>query len=174
MAACMQQHEVPCRYTAQRVQHLVDVDDVLVGIVVRVRFQIQARAPEKRYVIRPGRLTRPDRRIGSRSQDKAGSNAQRTRSAGRLNRHQAIRIDAVREGEFLHRGVERRVAGRPDIGLATLRVHQALLGNLDYIEHRRLALGRAKDANAQVNLLGTRVIVVFGNQAENRVGFGGL
>ena len=81
----------------------------------------------------------------------------------------------------LHRGIfaeherhqrmdELHVALGAEISFRILFLDQLALGRLDRTEHRRAALAGAVDADAEVDLVGPRVLVVQLDQREQRVG----
>ena len=64
----------------------------------------------------------------------------------------------------------RRRALGAEVGFGGLLVDQLALGGLDRAEHRGFALTGAVDADAEVDLVGTRIGVVELDQREERVG----
>ena len=170
----MQQHEIAGIGLAQRIEHRIDPDHVFLRVVIGVRDELEPGAAQQGNMIGPGRIRHPHLRIGARPQDQAGRNAQAAGAARGLDRTQAIGIACVAERQVLHPRIELRIARRADIGLAVLRIDDALLGLLDDVEDRRFPLRCAKHADAEIDLLGTRVVLMLGDQSEDGVGRRGL
>ena len=120
-------------------------------------------------MIIPGRITDPDGTLRCGLFQQAGRNPQRSRSARRLHRRQARATGSIAKYQRLHRSVERRLAGRAEIAFAGLRLENLPFRLLDDIQHRSLAIDSAIDADAQINLIRARVLVVLGNQAKNGI-----
>ena len=59
VATGVQEHEITGRNLAERIQHLVNQNNVVASVVVGIRLEVQASAAEQWNVIRPGRITDP-------------------------------------------------------------------------------------------------------------------
>ncbi|MNX99130.1 hypothetical protein D3C86_1315630 [compost metagenome] len=172
VAAGVQQHDATLRNGFDGRQHGVELQAARGGVVVRVRIHLEAGALEDHAVVLPARVADPHLRGGEVALQEVGTHAQRAGAAQRLQRgdaafgaggavfakHQRLHGLAV-AGNASHRQVGARAHVREQRGF----------GFGHGLHHRQAAFAVEIDADAQVDLVGTRVLLEVLVEREDRV-----
>ena len=120
-------------------------------------------------MIGPGRVAQPNRSIGAGTEDEAGGDAERARTAWCLQCDEAILRRGIAEHERLHGRIVRGIARRTDVGLAVLRLEQHLFRRFYGIQYRGPAFRITIDTDPEIDLLGPRIVAELGDEAEDGV-----
>ena len=172
VAAGMEQHGAFGRQTRERVQHAVEVQTAGRGIEVRVGVDRQPGALEHRAVVVPGRVADPDRAAGKEAIDEVGTDLQAAARADRLDGRDPAgghRLVRGTEQQRLHRGAEVRCAFNRQIGLRGPAAANDSLGAANRGHDRDAAFVVEVDADAQVDLVRTRIFLEVLVEAQDRV-----
>jgi len=151
--------------------------DVRMSVVVQVRegLRLQAHGLDQRQVRRPGRDADPDARLRIGQSDYLQRQPQGAGTARRLDAPQPSGRSAFQpwEGRLLKAQGELAIARRADIALGRLYVQDGLFGGLNRRHDGDAAALVAIGADAQINLVWSRVRLHQHTQFHQGIGAGG-
>ena len=161
----MQQHDVAGPGALDGGDQVAEVDRLGVDVEERMRHRGEAGGLSDLQVVDPGRLAVEQLGVGLGGDDQVGGQAQSPGAAGRLDADEA-RAGIAAENDGLQQFGVDRIAVRAEVGLGGAGLQKVLLGCLDRLHDRRRAGFVAIDADAKVELVGARIVLVEPDQGE--------
>ena len=169
----MEQDHVARGHSFERAYHLTEREAFCGGIVVGVGGNIEAGGFEHGRVVFPGGHAHPDPARQLEPLEKVAADAQRAGPTGGVHGHGAFGGDdfvCLAENDFAYSLAIGGVAGDRQVTFGFFVGEQALFGLLDRCEDGRVVVGVFVDADAEIDLLGSGVVLERFGQAQNCVG----
>ena len=154
----------------QRLDHAVEIDRAVGAVPIGIGGRLEARALEQAVMVLPGRVADEDAPAGAVLGKEIGGDADRSRAADGLDRRDALlgkrRMHGA-EDELLHALAIERMPFHREIGPLCEAV--PLIGGLDRSQHRNAAVLVRVDADAEIDLLRSRVGLEAVVERQDRV-----
>ena len=166
VAAAVEQCDVAGARAFERRNHVVEADDPLPALIIRIFLHPEPHRGDDRRMVGPGRGADQHAGVRIHRRQQLKPEPQRAASARRLDAKDALVVGMMAEQDRTKQLGKALVARASEIGLGGLRIEQPLLGFLHHLEDRGVAGRVAKYADPDVDLVRPRIGVRHRNQDE--------
>ena len=169
VAAAMQQHHVARAKPGQIGHHAIEIDAAGFAVEIAVADGFDPQMLEDAEVVGPCRVRHENPRLRVGHVNEIEGLAHRAGAARRGDGGDVVARDGIAQHEADHRVRKRGITRQPGIGLGGFLVPPAALGFLDGAHDRGHALRVLVDADAEVDLVVARIVLVGLHEREDLV-----